>query len=216
MATNEHKQGRPDDSYELEASSDLMWETSPPAAVPPTERGDDAPRKRETAWPTVLAILSFVWGGLSLFFSGCAVAATPFYAAMAKMFEEAGLEDEAADMQVMAEIWWWWVIQGLIGTALAILLIVAGVGLLKRMYRGVRRARIWSWLIVLQLFIMTPTNVYLTEYHGKDATDVDQFDVILAIGTMVFMAMFSLILPIFMLIWFARTRIKDEVSEWPQ
>lgn len=215
MTTDEHDRPQRNDVEGAGASSDMMRQTPLTDTAPPTERGDDAPRKRESTWPTVLATLSFIWGGLSLFFSGCSIVMTPFYAMMATMFEEAELEEHADEMRMMAELWWWWGIQALIGVALSVLLIAAGTGLLKRMHHGVRRAKIWSWLIILQLLIITPINVYVSGFRGQSSAQHDQYELIFAVISAVLVTLFTLILPVFFLIWFARQSIKEETAEWP-
>jgi hypothetical protein len=221
METNQPDQPEadsPGDSYESAESSDagdLMHASSPPVGAPPTDWTGNAPLKRETVWPTVLAVLSFVCGGLWLFFSGCTATLTPFYEFMASMFEDAGLEDEAADMRQMADLWWLWLIQGAIGIALSILLIAAGVGLIKRTYRGVRLARIWAVLVILQLLVMTPLSVYFSEFHGKEQRDdALETEVVLAVIGAVLGALVWLILPVFMLIWLGRERIRHEIATW--
>lgn len=187
-----------------------------PAHAPPTDRGGDAPPKRETAWPTVLAVLAFVWGGFSLLSSGCMVAMSPFYGWMVSAMEDAFDDEERAMMEGMADLWWWWLSLGVVGAILAIMLIIAGVGLLKRRRRGVTLAKLWSLLVILQLLIVTPMNFMLMDYpSGAGATGPQMMGQIGGYIGAAFGFLVTLILPALYLIWFARNPIKREIAEWP-
>jgi len=225
MTMQERGQDRDRASENGDAPADATGEETVGAtgdAAPPTHHARGTSLKRASAWPTVLAILAFAWGGYSLLSAGCMMLMSPFYQWMVDAMGDQFGDAEREAMERMAEYWWYWIVYGVLGCALSVLLIVAGLGLLRRVQQGAALAKLWAVFSLLLLFIMTPLTFLLFEFPAFNTTgssgtsNVGQTGGMIGgiIGTLFGFAI-SMGLPVFFLIWFSRARIKEEVKTWP-
>jgi hypothetical protein len=105
--------------------------------------------------------------------------------------------------------------------ALGVVLIVAGAKLIARRVSGPRLARTWASIkavIVVVLAIVTyPAAKQAAEQAAKiqnqQSLPQSMQDTIIIFGLIIGL-IWSLALPVFMLIWFSRGKIKHEVAEW--
>lgn len=185
-----------------------------PPAAPPTQRMPHANHAPRTVWPTVLAIIAFVWGGFSLLSSGCTIGMAPFYDWFADAMEDHVPAEQTELYRQFADLWVYWIVTGLIGLVLAALLLVAGAHLLKRKARARMLCMLWSILSIIQMILATVINTIVVDVTNQAAGSMHQFSQIGALVGAVFGLALGIALPVFFLIWFARPRIRAEVARW--
>ncbi len=172
---------------------------TPPSPTPPPQK---APSK--SSWPTAIGVISIVWGSLGLI-------CTPLSALVSKF------NPQAKDMQAKFPDWYTtYSTAGLpVGIALAVLLLVAGICLLKRIhasrallltYAGVNIA----WTVVGSIMVITVLFPSFLEGDMPNKAAVIGGMVGGTIGGMVA----GMAWPIFLLVWFRRRKIRQQVQGW--
>lgn len=192
--------------------------TVPPApATPPTTVGYVPPPPRQSVWPTVLGIISIIWGGLGTLgwcstgvfaliwkpYMGFLTSNMPANQGEAEMFEKMRFDDPLI------------LVCAVLGLLLSIWLIVAGVYLIKRRPEGPRWCRIYSLLyipiVVGYAFFYTRMQMGLFETLPDAPRESAN---IMAVFTAVLTFLFYAAWPVFLLIWLSRSKIKTEVAGW--
>jgi hypothetical protein len=162
--------------------------------APPTVRG--VVPKQPAVWPTVIGVIAVVWAGMTL-------VGIPCGAAMWFIMPHA-FESQSAAIFFGSQA---------IALALGIVLLVAGIGILQWRQIGVRFVTIWS-IIAL---IWTPIGI-MVGLIGADFEQGGNFGARMGahfgILGVICGGLFTLALPIFLLIWFSRAAIKAETAEW--
>lgn len=116
---------------------------SDPSATPPVLPADDL-EARSVRWPTVLGVISLVYGILALIGNGCGAAspfATPFFLQMSGM--------DAEKLTMPPALVWVQLGSGVIGMVIAVVLLVGSVGLLRRSPRSLGILKAWVALAVV-------------------------------------------------------------------
>lgn len=116
---------------------------SDPSATPPVLPADDL-EARSVRWPTVLGVISLVYGILALIGNGCGAAspfATPFFLQMSGM--------DAEKLTMSPALVWVQLGSGVIGMVIAVVLLVGSVGLLRRSPRSLGILKAWVALAVV-------------------------------------------------------------------
>lgn len=182
--------------------------------APPTQPGAIAAPARPSNWPTVIGTLAIVFGCLGCL-QGVLGALSPFTTALLKPFM---LKGQAESLQAWLP---WTVSSSLAAAAVAVLLLLGGLKLVKRNPAAPGLLRFWA---ILKL----PVAVFMTIVQSlaqKDQFAAIQgsttampmgtgfFDLMGAIGV-VFSVVWYGSLPVFMLIWFARKKARAEVAGW--
>jgi len=185
----------------------------PPPPPPQTMAG---PVRRASTWPTVIGIIFMVLGAL-----GAIGAVFEFLGPLIMgMVGDMVPDDELAGMmEPMAARSGQLYLRGALLLIVAILLIVAGIGVVSRKRWGVHLALVWA---VLKLFVVA-FDAWLDMMIGRDvmeamsdmsaapaSMDVDPF---LWVGMALAIA-WGWLLPIFTFIWFAVPKIRAEVRTW--
>ena len=106
----------------------------------------------------------------------------------------------------------WAVFASVVGLALVILLFVGAVGLLRRQASGARLCALWSWLTIPWTIIATVITLVL--HFDAPVPSGGQGEQIGTAIVTVIVALIELVLPVFMVIWFARATIKSQVAQW--
>ena len=207
-----------------------MTTTGPPMppptpSVPPTDAGAIPPRK--SSWPMVIGIIAIILGSLGTL-QGCMGLGWP---ALAGLFTSALPEEQAGMMDATKALTPLMMISAGLTMLIAIVLLIGGIGLTKRSPRSPKTCRIWAGLKML-LVVYTSTVTFLStqaqmeamqrmleEDPNAPAAMAGFFGTLMAIiGPVIFV--FAIVwgwaLPIFMLIWFSRRKIKAEVAHWGQ
>ncbi|MDA7660025.1 hypothetical protein N8556_00445 [bacterium] len=116
-------------------------------ATPPVLPADDL-EARSVRWPTVIGVISLVYGILALIGNGCGAAspfATPFFLQMSGM--------DAEKLTMSPTLVWVQVGSGAIGMAIAILLLTGSVGLLRRSTRSLGLLKAWVAIAIVTTII---------------------------------------------------------------
>lgn len=165
-------------------------------------------------WPTVIGILAIVLGSLGLL-GGIWGAVSPLV--MKTLFQNMAVDP---DMPYFSEKWTQWTIMSsVVSGAVAVVLIVAGAGMLKRTAWSPRVARIWAVIKmvfvivnVVLAFQIQQSTMETTAQTGGPRTVVNVS--FLTIPGIFVGLVWGWALPVFLLIWFGRASIKEQVSKW--
>ncbi len=197
----------------------------PTPMTPPTDAGAIQPRK--STWPMVIGIIAIILGSLATL-QGCMGLGWP---ALAGLFTSALSEEQAGMMDATKSLTPLMMISSGLTMAIAIVLLIGGIGLTKRSPRSPKTCRIWAGLKML-LVVYSSIVAYLVQQAQMEAMQrmleedpnapaamVGFFGTLMAIiGPVIFV--FAIVwgwaLPIFMLVWFSRRKIKAEVAHWGQ
>jgi len=195
--------------------------TTPQGFAPPTDAGDIVRPRRESSWPTVIGILAIIFGSLAAVGGLCGLFGPLFAGKMASMVPEeasAGLEE--------AQVWSAWnVISQILAMGLGVLCLTTGIGLVQRRLWAIGTAKVWAGLKIL-FAIITTIVAYMSlpqildEISQQTAQDPNApalpqgvLEGATTIGLFAFL-LWACALPVFMLIWFSRGKIKNEITEW--
>ena len=151
--------------------------------------------------------------------------------AMFGLFTSAMPEEQAEIMNATEPLMPLMMISGGLTMVVAIVLLFGGIGLTKRSPRSPKTCRIWAVLKMLlvvfasivgylvQLAQMEAMQRMLEEDPNTPAAMVGFFGTLMAVFgplTLVLGIIWGWALPIFMLIWFSRRKIKAEIAQWGQ
>jgi hypothetical protein len=173
-----------------------------------------------SAWPTVLGIIGTVWGGFSIIGAFCGVAMVPFWSWYASTAGHTLPPGQAEQLERMSDFLIWMIASGLISFILAVLLLVGSLSLLKRCAMAMGLLRTWAigqlfWTPIgtaIGLWMMLPL-----DFAGADDPAMRGGVIGGTIGGIigaVFGMILGLALPIFVLIWFARSAVRQELARW--
>ncbi len=198
----------------------------PPTPVtPPTDAGTIPPKL--SSWPTVIGVIAIILGSLATL-GGCMSLGS---SAMFGLFASAMPEEQAEMMDAAKTFAPLTMISAGLTMPIAIVLLIGGIGLTKRSPRSPKTCKIWAGLKMLLVvyssivtFLSTQAQMeamqrMLEEDPNAPAAMVGFFGTLMAIIgplILVFAIVWGWALPIFMLIWFSRRKIKAEVAQWGQ
>lgn len=103
---------------------------------------------RTVRWPTVLGVISMVYGILALIGNGCGAGspfATPFFLQMSGM--------DAEKITMSPALVWVQVGSGVIGMVIAVVLLAGSISLLRRSNRSLRILKTWVALAIITTII---------------------------------------------------------------
>jgi len=194
-------------------------ETAPPVQ-PSVPFGQPVP----SSWPRPIGIVSLVFGVLGMLGGLFAVIGAVVGPKIASAFAEMGHVGMVTDQ--MRDHLVWAISSAGVGFGLAVMLCVAGIGIIRRRHRGVRWAKVWAWFKMVSAvgnavfgyglqvealeamrhqnpgaFSATPV---LGRFFGPGFAIFGSF-----VGVL-----WGCALPLFLLIWFKRKRIAEDVSTW--
>lgn len=186
-----------------------------PAVTPPSEAGEVV--GNPPSWPGVLGTISIVFGASGLVCYGCLslqIIATPF---MVGMVSEDQRPPTAQGIQLFVQIF-----QMCAAAGLSVWLLIAGIGLARRRPWGRTHTIAWAAAKIIMAFIGMMAGITFA------AATVDQINsqlsqngpapfTVSVIWMYLFIAIavvWALLWPVFLLIWFNRRAVKDEVAAW--
>ena len=192
-----------------------------PATTPPTLPAELVASPRPTGWPMVIGVIAIVIGALGALGGLCGAASPWFAGFIMNQMPEA----QRGAIEVTQKWWGWTVTAYLVSTAVAILLLVAGAGLVRR--RAWARRTCINWAVLKMLLVVATTamsypiaretsEVTLRPSASAPSTpvNVQQFAELGMIVGLTFGLLWGWALPVFLLIWFARGKIRNEVAGW--
>ena len=186
-------------------------------SAPPTQPTDVVTGSVPTSWPTVVGILAIVFGGFGVLGGIWGVV----YPIVADRFAEMIPPMQEELLQQLDEWSGWTTAIATISFLLAGLLLFGGISLVKKRHRAAPILFIWSILktvlvfagIWLQLSIQTQ----VMDQAMAQLQTVPGGRAIMGVSIVVGLAgglIFALAGPIFLLVWFRRGVIKEEVATW--
>ena len=196
-------------------------ETDQPATpmAPPTDT--DAPEAKPPSWPTVIGVIAIVFGSLGIF-QGCAGLASPFITRMALSNPDALPPQSRAQLEVTQQFVLYNSISAIFVLGLAVVLLIAGIGLVRRRAWG--RTAILCWAggkiiysipaALLGYVIMRATLAAMKEAGGGALTGFMGFLAKLGAAGLACSIIWTWALPVFCIIWMVRAPVKTEVERW--
>jgi len=185
--------------------------------TPPTQPGPLARPANYTpyasaapVWPTTIGVIGMVFGAgaILLTLGGTAISLVMLKAA------------NAPPAPQFSDRWMPWSLASLFVTcAVAILILIAGIGIAKRRPWGPRAAKVWA---VVKIIFVVASTVYGYQMQkatveamqqSSPASPVPDPQMLLGFGMCVGLV-WGWALPVFLLIWFGRASVKEEISKW--
>ena len=186
-----------------------------PVIAPPQTAGA-IPRPQST-WPVVIGVIGLVFSIMAVI-GGCWGMASPW---VVEMFAKVIPDQEAAQLTSIRQLKYWIVGSSLLGSLVAVVLIVGSIGLIKRRRYSRRYVIAWAFLKIV-FAIGAAVLAYVTQQNqiaamknesqmaSAPAGLLDLLGIITAIVQFVWYSA----LPLFMLIWFWRPKIRAEMEVW--
>jgi hypothetical protein len=177
--------------------------TPGPAAAPPTTPEALDLEQGRSSWPTVIGVIAVILAA-----GGILIAVWRLLGPLIT-----GASGAKAPPQ---ELRHWASFSQALSVGLSVLLLVAGVELLRRHRWGVSLARAWSIAYMILLVVFSPLTYKLAlleaakqvqKTSGMTPKVIAEF----GIGTSI---CFGCVVPVFLLIWFSRRKIRSEVATW--
>ena len=194
---------------------------APIAEAPPTAWQEET---RRSSWPTVIGIIGIVIAILALLGSGCMMAMPALTGWMRSAFEDQPEVQKSID-QMLASMGspGAMVVFAAINLVLAVFLLVGSIKLLKRrraarsmlmMYAGLEAVRV---IVNLVYSMKVQADALAAMSEGADTPQLQAEEMGQTVGLYIggcFGLIMGLAMPIFLLIWFMRSPIKNEVAGW--
>ena len=185
-----------------------------PMMTPPMKQG--AIPAQPSVWPTAIGVIGIIFASFAIL-GGCWGGISPW---IMEAFTQALPEAQQDTMSAMAQWKLWIIVSSVIGVAFGVLLLIGSLRLLSR--RQSSRGLIMIWA-VLKIFVYAVGSSILSFVMTQAALSQDDPNTAqLPKGFLEWMgpigAVFNFLwysaLPVFMLIWFSRPKIKAEMQHW--
>lgn len=197
-----------------------MENASPPPTSPPAIPGSVEPLK----WPKVIGIISIVFAIFSLFGGVSSLFTTKMLRFQMKLSQENGGNLEAFEAY-LAKWNWYFVMGGVLGLIIGVLLLIGGIGLLrfKKSSIGLMRGYavvtiVYSGVLVYMSLASPMIDEQMRAMLGiAEGESLDQYPEakigkISGMVSGIVSAIFSMVYPAFLLIWFNRRKIRRDVE----
>ena len=206
-----------------DSEQEIVIPSAQPVA-PPTQPGTIVAPQRPANWPKVIGTIAIVLGSGGIFV-GLWGAASPFGMRLFEWAMEQSQPSAVVDRQVAAMQAWlpWTVGSSLLAVAIATLLLFGGIRLNKRKSSSMRLLKFWAVMQIPVVVIVTIAEMLmqerLFEIMGQSPGGIPMpfgggfADLMLVVG-LVFGLAWGWALPVFLLIWLTRGKIKNEVAGW--
>ena len=194
----------------------------PTPMTPPTDAGAIPPRK--TTWPMVIGIIATILGSLATL-GGCfGIVSSLFIDQFMSLVPQGEAEEMTSALQGLKPAM---IIVASLTMVLAIVLLIGGIGLLRRCGWGRRTCMTWAGLKMV-LVVGNSVLSYMVQQAQFQAMAEDPNmagnmpgflpALMQAMGVvgLVIGLLWGWALPIFIFIWFSRRKIKAEIAQWGQ
>ncbi len=187
----------------------------PPMVTPPMEA--DALPPKASRWPTVIGVIAIIVASLGLA-GGCCGMFSPFISGFfIDMAADSGSvpPEQIAVMRASQPPVVWVLFASLIGLGLSVLLLLGGIAIARRRANGATLCKVWSWINIPWAAIAFIISAYFQLIVPQDSQQMGSaFQYLgLALGGC-FTLVVGIAFPLFMLYWFAKATIKDEIAAW--
>lgn len=200
---------------------DAWLEQQPPGegAGPGAEAGTGlSPSSTGTGWPTVIGIIAIVFGAGGILGGVLGMLGPAINRVMINVMPA----DQVAGIEAQAKYQWWAAGLSVLATLIALWLLLGGIGLLKKRPAAAGKIKAWAKVKIAFVLLMVgvqaliQTDVFsATQTQTGGGFSMPEGFVLVMVGlTVIFMLLWGLALPVFMLIWFGRKSIKNDVEKW--
>ena len=184
---------------------------------PPIDPGELGPSAPAPAWHKPIGVIAIVFGSLGML-GGCwGMVAPQVMGTMASKMPP----EVAGQVEVMHDFAGWTIASSLVGLVVAAALLVAGIGVHRQRRWGVTVARVWA---VGKMLLVVATGVLTYQVFQETAARMSQTQGMQAMpggfmsamggATTAVGVLWGWALPVFLLVWFGRRKIKQEVGAW--
>ncbi len=203
-------------------STDHSAEQAP--SMPPLSDPAEVPPSPST-WPTAIGVIAIVLGGLGAL-GGCVGAFSPLFMGMIQSIVPEG---QVTGLEGMLDWAVWLVAVSIVSMLIAVLLLVAGIGITKRRAWGPKVALVWAGLKMIFVIVHSVAGYLIQIAQFEAMQEAMANDQNMPAGMGAFMGslmqafgIFGLLigvlwgwaLPVFLFIWFARKKIRTETATW--
>lgn len=182
--------------------------------VPPTEPGALPPIERATTWPRTLGIISIILGTLGTLggLLGSSVSL------MVQAMQMSVADKDAVNWDAVRQAVVWMARMSVIAGMLSVLLLVIGIGLVRRRPWAIPTAKVWAVLKILMVIVNLGISTVIQRSIAEaiqQAGTTSRGPALHSTPTgIAFGLAWGCALPVFMLIWFARQEIREEIARW--
>lgn len=185
-----------------------------PRLAPPTLPGELSVRRLDSSWPHLIGVICMVIGVLGIFAGVLSIVGSYWSDWMGEMMNDA---EVTATLNVSAQ--WRYVLISIsvLKALLAGILVMTGILIARRKSNGRKWSVRYSLLQILFAFISCGVALLMQSQSLAELTSITPEQASasdLASFGAVAGFFWTLILPIFLLLWFRRSKIKQEVVDW--
>ena len=192
-----------------------------PSMTPPSDPGELLP----STWPTAIGVIAIVLGGVGAL-GGCLGAFLPLFFDLIRRIVPEG---QVTGLEGMMDWVVWIVAVSIAAMLIAVLLLVAGIGITKRRAWGPKVALVWAGLKMIFVIVHSVAGYLIQIAQFEAMQEAMANDQNMPAGMGAFMGslmqafgIFGLLigvlwgwaLPVFLFIWFARKKIRTETAGW--
>jgi hypothetical protein len=198
-----------------------------PPSTQPSAHGPAGAPQRNSTWPVVLGIVALVFGVAGFLGNLWGTVATSVAEGLVSSMtgQLSGQEEEVVGVVFEITRSWrvWTIGVALIGALVSAMLLVGGILLLLRRAAAAPLLKLWAVARMVMVIVggyvgLQVQRETMAAMHELMGAEMGQIPPGLVAATTAFGMMFGIVfgwaLPVFVLVWFARQKIKDEVDGW--
>ncbi len=197
-------------------SSNADTPISPPLA-PPTQPGQLGTRGEGKSWPSVLGTIAIIFGVLGILGGIFGL----FGPAIMRAVSSVMPKNAPTGLEAYDDWSGWMRASSVVAMLIAALLLVGGIRLYRRRGSSVRIIRRWAVIKIVYAIGATAVNYQIQQEQfeamaqggGGAATPVQMAGVMAAV-TVGISVLWLCALPVFMLIWLSRRKVREEFGGW--
>jgi len=202
----------------IDQPHDPIESSQSPGLSPPLERGDWGPPAEPTSWPTVFGVIGIIMSCIGLLGGICGVGMAIWWPKYVDWVASMGTPQDQIDlMNASRPPMAWTAGSSVLSVCLVLVLLTGSIRLLKRRPSGVKRLLIWAWINIPWTVVGVLVGIMIQPQIPQ--TTQTQNPISPEMGAMIGMScgpIFGLTLPIIMILWFSRAKIKEEIGTWSE
>ena len=194
-----------------------------PGVTPPSDPAEVPPPP--STWPTAIGVIAIVLGGVGAL-GGCVGAFLPLFMGMMQSIAPKG---QVTGLEGMMDWVVWIVAVSIAAMPIAVLLLVAGIGITKRRAWGPKVALVWAGLKMIFVIVHSVASylIQIPQFEAMQEAMANDPNMPAGMGAFLgsLMQAFGIFgvligvlwgwaLPVFLFIWFARKKIRTETAGW--
>ena len=204
--------------------SDQYEPTDMHAGAPPTTQGDFVPVKPPESWPTVIGVLSIIFGVLGTLSNACGAIGIFAAGALSGLAPEGSAEEMEMQMAMSVPYPGLQGVQIVAEFGLSLLLLVGGIMLLMRKPAAPKTLVAFAWLdllantygAVLSFFVIKSQMQTMQDNPDMAGAPAGLQGIMSAVGPVFAVIGWLLVAiwPVFLILWFRRYKIRESVASW--